>query len=70
MQQCCITNIINAKKRKKMTVMAVLAKPSDSLSVIKAEKTKEFIKEFNSSKPTKEMEEACRKAGKLFGHAK
>lgn len=53
-----------------MAAMAVLAKPSKSLPVIKAEKTKEFIKEFNNSKPTKEMEEACRKAGKLFGHAK
>jgi len=50
--------------------MSVLAKPGDSLPVIKAEKAKEFIKEFNNSKPTKEMIEACKKAGELFGRAK
>lgn len=50
--------------------MTILAKPSDSLPVIKADKAKEFINEFNKSTPTKEMVETCRKAGKLFGRAK
>lgn len=60
----------HVKNRKEMAAMSVLAKPGDSLPVIEADKAKEFIKEFNNSKPTKEMEEVCRKAGKLFGPAK
>lgn len=50
--------------------MAVLAKPGNGLPVIKAEKSKDFIKQFNKSNPSKSLKEACRKAGVLFGKAK
>lgn len=53
-----------------VTAIPILAKPGDSLPVIEADKAEEFIKEFNDSKPTREMEEICKKAGKLFGPAK
>lgn len=47
--------------------MAVLAKPSNKMVVIRVEDKKKFVENFNNSKPSKEFMESCKKAGRLFG---
>lgn len=46
--------------------MAVLAKPINKISVIKQENSKQFVREFNDNRVSKEFIESCNKAGKLF----
>lgn len=50
--------------------MAVLAKPINRISVIKRQESREFVREFNQNKVTKDFLESCKKAGKLFGKRK
>lgn len=50
--------------------MAVLAKPINKMTIIKEEDFKEFVREFNKNKASKEFLESCKKAGKLFGRRK
>lgn len=50
--------------------MAVLAKPINRISVIKKQESREFVREFNQNKVTKDFLESCKKAGKLFGKRK
>lgn len=46
--------------------MAVLAKPINRIAIIKQENSKQFVREFNTNKVSKEFMESCNKAGKLF----
>lgn len=39
-------------------------------TIIRVKDKKEFIKQFNEAKPSKEFFESCRKAGELFGNKK
>ena len=50
--------------------MKTLTKPTNTVPVIKAQDSKEFLRKFNNNKPKKEFVLSCRKAGKLFGKAK
>lgn len=50
--------------------MAVLAKPINKMTIIKEADFKEFVREFNKNKASKEFLESCKKAGKLFGRRK
>ena len=50
--------------------MAFLAKPINRISVIKKQESREFVREFNQNKVTKDFLESCKKAGKLFGKRK
>ena len=50
--------------------MAVLAKPINRISVIKKQESREFVREFNQNKVTKDFLESCDKAGKLFDKKK
>ena len=51
-------------------IMAVLAKPINKMTIIKEADSKEFVREFNKNKASKEFLESCKKAGKLFGRRK
>ena len=51
-------------------IMAVLAKPINKMTIIKEADFKEFVREFNKNKASKEFLELCKKAGKLFGRRK
>ena len=46
--------------------MAVFAKPINRISIIKQENSKQFVREFNTNKVSKEFMKSCNKAGKLF----
>lgn len=46
--------------------MAVLAKPVNRIPVIKKEESRNFVREFNRNKVSKEFLNSCEKAGKLF----
>ena len=50
--------------------MVVLAKPINKMTIIKEADSKEFVREFNKNKASKEFLESCKKAGKLFGRRK
>lgn len=51
-------------------IMVVLAKPINKMTIIKEADFKEFVREFNKNKASKEFLESCKKAGKLFGRRK
>lgn len=51
-------------------IMVVLAKPINKMTIIKEADSKEFVREFNKNKASKEFLESCKKAGKLFGRRK
>lgn len=51
-------------------IMAVLAKPINKMTIIKEADSKEFVREFNKNKASKEFLESCKKAGKLFDRRK
>lgn len=46
--------------------MAVLAKPSNKVVVIEADKSKDFIEQFNKNVVTEDFLKKCKKAGDLF----
>ena len=46
--------------------MAVLAKPSNRAVMIQAEKSKDFLEQFNKGVVSKDFLETCKKAGDLF----
>lgn len=50
--------------------MAVLAKPINKVTVIKEQNSRQFIREFNDNKVSKEFLDSCKKAGKLFAKNK
>lgn len=50
--------------------MAVLAKPINKITVVKRQDSREFVREFNENKVSKEFLDSCKKAGKLFGKRK
>lgn len=50
--------------------MAVLAKPINRIAIVKKQESKEFVREFNENKVTKEFLDSCKKAGKLFDKRK
>lgn len=50
--------------------MAALAKPINKIAVIKKQESREFVREFNGNKVSKEFLDSCKKAGKLFGGRK
>lgn len=47
--------------------IASLAKPINSMPIIKEQEAREFIYEFNENKVTEEFLDSCKKAGRLFG---
>ena len=47
-----------------------ISKSSDKLSVIKADESAQFIRNFNDSKPSTALLKTQRKAGELLGKAK
>ena len=50
--------------------MAVFAKPINKMTVIKNQKSQEFVREFNNNKVSDEFLDSCKKAGRLFGKRK
>lgn len=50
--------------------MAVLVKPINRIAVVKSSDSREFVREFNENKVSKEFLDSCKKAGKLFGKRK
>lgn len=50
--------------------MAVLAKPVNRIPLVKIEKSRNFVCEFNANKVSKEFLDSCKKAGELFGKKK
>lgn len=46
--------------------MAVLAKPIDRMPLIKKEESRNFVREFNNNKVSKDFLDSCKKAGELF----
>ena len=50
--------------------MAVMAKPSNRMPLIKKEDSREFVLEFNKNKVSEEFLKSCKKAGQLFGKKK
>ena len=62
--KCHITN------EKEEIKMAVLAKPTNKITVIKEKESSNFVREFNDNKVTKEFMDSCKKAGRLFGQKK
>ena len=50
--------------------MAVLAKSSDKISIIKKQESQKFVREFNENKVGKEFLDSCKKAGRLFERKK
>ena len=63
----CTYHVTNKKEGKSM---AVLAKPINSIAVIKKQESQAFVREFNNNKVSKEFLDSCKKAGKLFGKRK
>lgn len=55
---------------KEGNAMAVLAKPINKVTVIKEQNSRQFIREFNENKVSKEFLDSCKKAGKLFAKNK
>lgn len=51
-------------------IMATISKPINKVTVISEKESKNFVKEFNGNKVTKEFLNSCKKAGKLFGDKK
>jgi hypothetical protein len=49
-------------------IMAVLAKPINKITVVSEKDSKNFVREFNGNKVTKEFLDSCKKAGRLFGN--
>lgn len=48
-----------------------MANPVDNrIVLIKPENSREFIREFNKNKVSREFLESCKKAGRLFGRNK
>lgn len=47
--------------------MAVLAKPINRMPLVKKEESRNFIREFNDNKVSKDFLNSCKKAGELFG---
>lgn len=50
--------------------MAVLAKPINRMPLVKKEESRNFVREFNNNKVSKEFLDSCKKAGTLFGKRK
>ena len=48
----------------------VLTKPINKIEIIKNDKTKKFIHEFNKNKLSTEFLSSCKKAADLFGKQK
>ena len=46
--------------------MAVLAKPINRMPLVKKEESRNFVREFNDNKVSKDFLNSCKKAGKLF----
>jgi len=46
--------------------MATMAKPNNQMTIIAADKSKDFIKKFNKNNPPKEFIDSCQKVGELF----
>lgn len=67
-KECIIRVKVQKKKRTKRRIArwAVLAKPINRIAIIKQENSKQFVREFNTNKVSKEFMESCNKAGKLF----
>ncbi len=57
-------------KEKEEIKMAVLAKTTNKITVIKEKESSNFVREFNDNKVTKEFMDSCKKAGRLFGQKK
>ncbi len=60
----------NVTDEKEGNDMAVLAKPVNKVTVIKEQDSRQFIREFNNNKVSKEFLSSCKKAGKLFAKNK
>ena len=57
----------NCHEEKKEGIrMAVLAKPINRMPLIKKEESRNFVREFNDNKVSKDFLNSCKKAGKLF----
>lgn len=50
--------------------MAGMAKTKDKLTVLHVKDKKEFIKAFNTNKPSDEFIGSCKKAWRLFGETR
>lgn len=50
--------------------MAVLAKPINRVSMIRKEESRNFVREFNDNRVSKDFLDSCKKAGKLFERKK
>lgn len=57
-------------KKKEDKNMAVLAKPSNKIVIISADKSKKFVKDFNNNNPSKKFLDSCKTAGELFKRGK
>lgn len=58
----------NCHEEKKEGIrMAVLAKPINRMPLVNKEESRNFVREFNNNKVSKDFLESCKKAGKLFG---
>ncbi len=47
--------------------MAVIEKPINRITVIKADESRKFVKDFNSNVVTKEFLDRCEKISAFFG---
>lgn len=57
----------NCHEEKKEGIrMAVLAKPINRMPLVKKEESRNFVREFNDNKVSKDFLNSCKKAGKLF----
>jgi hypothetical protein len=54
--------------KKEGVYMAVLAKPCNSVIIIKPEKTKEFVAESNKNTVSKDFIKDCKKLSKIVKH--
>lgn len=50
--------------------MVAISKPTNKMTIIRSDKSKEFIREFNRNVGSSDFIASCKKAGKLFNRGK
>lgn len=64
------TDVNHVTNKKEGNNMAALAKPINRISVIKSQDSRQFVREFNKNKVSKDFLDSCKKAGELFAKRK
>ena len=67
---CRRKDVNRTMSKKEGNNMAVLVKPINRIAIIKKQDSRQFVREFNGNKVSKDFLDSCKKAGKLFGKKK